>query len=194
MQLLTEDEITWDLYKSKKTKGSKLYFKVKHNVSTIRDWSYYCAPDVDLLEVTLDNSVIAYEIKGQRMRKGEPDWPALYDGLGQALAYLMLPSVYSSALKKRLFDGGAFDRVYLVNARPAGTIDKESTRILELTPIGYIAAYENNRMDEIRKPAVNPLKSQDAKNHLLENLPTLHEFSEESRTFRNLKAKFGGLG
>jgi hypothetical protein len=153
--LLTEDEITWDLYLDRKAKGSKLFFKVKHNVSTVRDWSYVCAPDVDLLEVRVDNTLIAYEIKGQRKgRKGEVGWPALHDGLGQALAYLLLPVVYSSSRKMALFDGGAFDYVYLVNARPETEVRESAARVLQLTPLGYITAYQKRGMNEDRKSVV----------------------------------------
>lgn len=188
--MLTEDEITWRLYNDKKATGSTLFFKIKHNVSTSRDWSYYCAPDVDLMEVKPDNTIVGYEIKGQRKsRNGEPSWPALYDGLGQALAYLQLPSVFSSSGKSPIFSGGAFDHVYLVTARPNNET-RENTAVLELTPIGYMTICPNGSANEIVSPKNNPLKSDAAKEHLLQNLDTLKGFSESSRTFRNLTAKF----
>ena len=47
------------------------------------------------------------------------DFPASYDGMGQALAYLNLPYVNETdpSMNLNKFNGGAFDFVYLVCAR-----------------------------------------------------------------------------
>ena len=135
---------------------------------------------------------MAYEIKGQtKGRGGEPEWPSMYKGLGQALAYLLLPSVYSSSRKGRLFDGGAFDYVNLVTARAETDTNEDLTRVLEkLTPLGYTTVFPTRNVCELVPPKPNPFKSEESKNHVLSNLATLNEFSETSRTFRNLKFKF----
>ena len=187
--IVTEDLVTWILYRRGKAAGSKLYFKIKHNLSLERDWQYVFGPDVDLLEITKNNSLVAYEIKGQRKtRSGEHDWPALYDGLGQALNYLILPFVVDSH-GRRLFEGGAFDYVYLVNARPDAGKDEAGLNVMQLTPLGYSTVTPKSEVIEIIQPKKNPLQSLEAKQHLLDNLSTLVKFSEQSRTFRGLVAE-----
>ncbi len=186
---LTEDALTWIIYADRKTQASSLFFKLKHNLSIERNWFYFFAPDVDLLEVKPDKTLIAYEIKGQRKRKGEYDWPAIYDGLGQALAYLLLPFVGESG-GKRLFGGGAFDYVWLVNARPDTRPQEDELKLLHASPLGYLAIAPDGTMNEAVPPKPNPLQSKEAKEHLLQHLSTLKEFSENSRTFHNLRMKF----
>src|SRR3990172_13232494 len=125
--LFNENVISYALYKNYFSIGSKIFFRVSHNIKIGRNWNYWCAPEVDVIEVTKDNNVIAYELKGERKgrkkivkpKEESPNFPAFYDGIGQVLAYLNLPYVNETDPSPNLnkFNGGAFDFVYLVYAR-----------------------------------------------------------------------------
>jgi hypothetical protein len=188
---LTEDLITWILFQRGRVAGSRFFFKLKHNLSLERNWHYSFGPDVDLLEVRNNDTLVGYEIKGQRKtHTGEYDWPALYDGLGQALHYLILPFA-SDSHGNRILEGGAFDYVYLVNARQEPSKDEAGFKVLRLTPLGYMTVAPGSVVTELIPPRHNPLQSPEAKQHVLSNLSTLVEFSEQSKTFNSLRRKFG---
>ncbi|MEM0049003.1 MAG: hypothetical protein QW424_01520 [Candidatus Bathyarchaeia archaeon] len=73
---LTEDVILYLLYQTRIVNGSHLFFKLKHNITWgDRDWCFWFAPDVDLLEIKSDGTVIGYEVKGQRKLKDRYEWP-----------------------------------------------------------------------------------------------------------------------
>ena len=76
---------------------SKFFFKFQNNLTRRenRPWYYYCAPDIDVIEIRQDGKLIAYELKDARKhRSGIPDSPPLSDAIGQAIAYLDLPWIY----------------------------------------------------------------------------------------------------
>lgn len=181
--------MTWLLYDRARSAGNRCFFRIKHNLSLVRDWYYAFAPDADLLEVTKDQTVVGYELKGQRKhRTGEFDWPAFYDGLGQALAYLIMPFVIKQG-SESAFEGGSMDYVYLVNARSEAKERTDALDVIKLTPLGYITMTPSGQITELVKPRLNPLRSENARQHLLSNLDTLGEFSEQGKTFRKLKEK-----
>src|SRR5260370_29948810 len=122
--IFTEDAVAYSLFKHRLDSNSRLFFKFNHNMSIRRrrPWFYYCAPDVDVIEVTPDHTVIAYELKGSRMRRTVlVDFPAIHDPIGQAVAYLDLPRIYQG--ERRLFLGGGFDHVYAVCAKNPDAVD-----------------------------------------------------------------------
>lgn len=205
-KLFDENVITYALYKNYISRESKVFFKVFHNidVKSGRNWNYWCAPDVDVIEVTRDNEIIAYELKG--MRKGRrkktlpeyrsPEWPAFYDGVGQALAYLNLPYVSSSMAPEGSeehfdrFGGGAFDFVYLVYPRDKiENFPEYERRIFDLLPLGVIFAIPDGSFGIVKKAPRNPLQSKEAKEHFLNNLNTLEAFSVSSKVFRRIREK-----
>ncbi|NWF94174.1 MAG: hypothetical protein HXY46_14840, partial [Syntrophaceae bacterium] len=113
----TEDVVTYFLYREIRDRKSKVFFKIKHNISIDppRNWYYCCGPDIDVLEVMHNEAIVGYEIKGMRKYKGGYEAQGWYEGLDEALAYLVLPHIVQN--KEGLFDGGVFDHIYLVQGR-----------------------------------------------------------------------------
>src|ERR1700676_1878473 len=87
--IFTENSVAYALQKHC-ADGGRLFFKFHHNMSVRggRTWYYYCAPDVDVIEVGSLGQLIAYELKGVRRHRSGADYPAFYDAIGQAIAYL----------------------------------------------------------------------------------------------------------
>ena len=151
-----------------------------------------------------NEKIIAYELKGMRRgRKREtlpedrpPEFPAFYDGIGQALAYLNLPYVSDLRAPKESrehfdkFSGGAFDFVYLVYPRDKiENFPEYEKRIINLIPIGMIFVTLDGKFGVVKEAPQNPLQSKEAKRHLLENLSTLEKFSVNSKIFRKIREK-----
>jgi len=72
---MTEDFLLYIMNLVARQRGSRVFFKVSHNVSHNRGWHFWCAPDMDFVEVRSDDTIVAYEVKGQRRRKGRYEWP-----------------------------------------------------------------------------------------------------------------------
>lgn len=77
VRLFTEDAVAYALYQRCVARRSRVFLKLGNNFSIDRAWYYSCAPDVDLFEVRADGHVVAYELKGSRRKKGQPEFPAL---------------------------------------------------------------------------------------------------------------------
>lgn len=193
--LFNENVISFSLYKNYISKESRVFFKVSHNIKPERNWEYWCAPEVDIIEVKKDGIINAYELKGvRRYKKVEEIWPAFYDGAGQVLAYLNLPYVGVSKAPEgpiERFDkfmGGAFDFVYLVYARnKIENFPEYEKRIFNLLPIGVILATPDGKFGIVKEAPKNPLQNEEAKKHFLANLDTLEKFSVNSRIFRKIR-------
>ena len=189
-KIFNEDAVCYALYKNYIAQDSEVFFKFLHNMSpkTPKGWDYWCTPEVDVIEVKNDKTIIAYELKGAQKHKGtEINWPGFYDGLGQALAYLDLPKIVKNSKFKSM--GGAFDFVYLVHARPDERFEEYDLKILNLTPIGFITVLPNGHCIKVRDAQPNPLRDEETKRHFLSNLGTLEKHSIESRIFRGIKQK-----
>ena len=185
MNILSENITLYFLYCYLKPQGSRFFFNLKHTISikSEREWYYAFSPDVDLLEIRKDNAIVAYEVKGQQKHKL---WPAEYEGLDEAMAYLQLPLILTNS--KRLYEGGAIDKVYLVHCAPrANVFDKTWLRIVSITPIGCILITGKGKVFNILEAKPNPVLNNDARQHFLHNLGTLEPFNEDSRTFRSIK-------
>ena len=93
-KIFNEDIIAYALWKFYIPQESKVFFKVFHNMSIKigRNWNYWFAPEVDVIEITKNNEIIAYEIKGARKRKNNIELPSFYEGIGQSLACLLYTS------------------------------------------------------------------------------------------------------
>lgn len=188
--VFNEDAVCYAFYKNYIPQNSRVFFKLAHNIAVKnpRGWDYWCAPEIDVIEITNDNRVIGYELKGARKHKnGEASWPGFYDGLGQALAYLNLPRIWQN--NRFLFDGGVFDFVYLVHARSESRIEEDEIKILDLTPIGFISVAPDGIYVKLKEALTNPLKSDEAKQHFLNNLATLEKHSIKGRIFRGIEQK-----
>jgi len=193
-KIFSEDVVSYALYKCYVSKDSRVFFKISHNIDikTGRNWYYCCVPDVDLIEIRKDNTIIAYELKGKRKGKKPENKSskglAFYDGIGQALAYLNLP--YISILGTfNKFNGGAFDFVYLVYARDELEFPDYEKRIFDLLPMGVILALPNGEFKKVREAPKNSLQSKEAKEHFLKNLDALEKFSVDGKIFRKIKER-----
>jgi len=203
--LIAEDAVLYLLSRLATKRGSKVFVKVANNFSLDRDWHFWCAPDVDLLEVRADKTVIAYEAKGQRRRRGDIEPVGVLEGLGQALTYLDLPVITVSGV--RTFDGGAPDFAYLVHGSSSPELlDARKKRVVDLTPVGFLAAFpsdggvdsqapstaspiapQHRCLAEIVPPKPNPLQDPRAKAFLLEHLSSLEMFGEKGRSYRRIE-------
>lgn len=189
-RIFNEDAVCYAFYKNYIAEDSKVFFKFLHNMSpkTPKGWDYWCAPEVDIIEVKNDKTIIAYELKGAQRHKGtEINWPGFYDGLGQALAYLDLPKIVENS--KFRSTGGAFDFVYLVHARPTATLEEYERKIFNLSPVGFIIVLPDGKVVKVHDAKPNPLRDEETKQHFLNNLYTLEKHSAKSKIFRKINEK-----
>jgi len=201
---LTEDILTLVLLDYLRQQESRVFARVSHNAgsknSKIKGWGFWFAPDIDLLEVREDNTVIGYELKGvvkhKSKRKGKEsetkkDYyylpPAPYEGIGQAIAYLDNPTIFSpyennvevvteEKFGKQTFSGGIFDYVYLVHPYLPEIDYSKTIRYVEYTPLGLILIdYEGAR--EKVSPKQNPYLNNKIKKLFLDDLSILSKFT-----------------
>jgi hypothetical protein len=202
---MTEDFLLYIMSLVARQRGSRVFFKVSHNMSLDRGWHFWCAPDMDLVEVRPDDTVVAYEVKGQQRRKGSYEWPAIHDGMDQALRYLTLPRVTSETTEQGMFEGGVPDLVYLVDPIPSrDVLAPLDVRVISLTPVGFMGIQplsvslsmqsgevgagdiftgQLDKIVELVPARQNPLQDSQAKAFFLEHLASLKNFGEESRIF-----------
>lgn len=154
---------------------SRVFRKFSHNLNLDREWNYYTGTDLDVIEVTTNNIVIGYELKGYRKFKGNPEPPGFYEGLDQALNYLNLPYVFDKN-NEMLFGGGISDYVYLVHSRQNAEFHDYEKRVFSVTPIGFIIATPDIRFHKVQEARLNPIQSKEAKKHFLNNSDSLHKF------------------
>lgn len=190
--IFNEDVVCYAFYKNYLPQESEVFFKFLHNMSfkNPKGWDYWCAPEVDVIEIKKDKTVIAYELKGERKYKDnstDKNWPGFYDGLGQALAYLGLPKIVEDSKFRVL--GGAFDFVYLVHARPESKFEEYEQKIFDLLPIGFIVALPYGKFVKVHEAKSNPLLDKGTKQHFLDNLHTLEKHSVRSKIFKNINQK-----
>lgn len=190
--IFTENAVAYSLYKhlyNHSGPESRFFFKFQHNrtLRESRPWYYYCAPDIDVIEIRQDEKLIAYELKGARKHhSGIPDSPPLSDAIGQAIAYLDLPWIYENDHRK--FVGGAFDQVYIVCARATAAIDDSEPRILDTVPLGAMLALPDGQFVTIKEAPHNPIQDIRAKDHLLQNVNSLEKHTLASRIGRSILA------
>ncbi len=173
---MTEEQLAKSIASHYLTKDSKIFRKFSHNLNLDREWNFYCGTDIDILEVTRDNTIVEYELKGYRKYKGNFEPPGLYEGLDQALNYFNLPHVFSKD-NKILFNGGIFDFVYLVHAREKSEFLEYEKRVFGLTLVGFIIATPNGSFHKVQEAKPNPIQSIEAKEHFLKNLDSLKKFT-----------------
>jgi hypothetical protein len=137
---MKEDAVAYLLYKNYLSSDSRGFFKLSHNLDAKagRVWDYWTGTDIDVIEMSKDQTIIGYELKGYRRYKKNYEPPGLFDGLSQALHYLALPLVIEKRTFKEKFSGGVFDFVYLVHARQTAKFDDIEERVFGVTPIGFI--------------------------------------------------------
>jgi hypothetical protein len=188
--IFTENAVAYSLYKHLyKHSGpeSRFFFKFQDNL-TLREnrpWYYYCAPDIDVIEIRQDEKLIAYELKGERKHRRNPP---LSDAIGQAIAYLDLPWIKEKENDHGKFKGGAFDRVYIVCARRTAAIDASEARILDTVPLGAMLALPDGQFVTIKEARHNPNQDIRAKDHVLQNVNSLEKHTLGSKIGRSISA------
>jgi hypothetical protein len=188
--IYSEDVVAFALYKQCIARNSQVFFKFHHNLSFRgdRQWYYYCSPEVDVIEARNDGITVGYELKGSRKHKsGVPDFPDVFDAMGQALAYLDLPGVHDKSGRSR-FVGGVFDFVNVVCARQTPDLDERETRGLSIVPIGAMLALPDGRLLTLKEAPPNPFLNLQAKEHFQQNLNTLEKHTIRSKIFRRIES------
>jgi len=152
----------------------QVFQKVYHNIGVEVDWQFWIVPDADLIEVTKEGTFIGYELKGVRYNRKNQQYepPGVYDGLGEALAYLRNPVVIRG--EEKILNASLFDYVYLVHA--GNVSDVSMCKVIDqCTPIGFMLIdYEGTK--EIVKPKENPFASKETKQMFLNNLSVLDSY------------------
>ena len=64
---MREDVVAYLLYKNYLPSGSRVFFKISHNldVKIGRAWNYWTGTDIDVIEISKDQTVIGYELTRQ---------------------------------------------------------------------------------------------------------------------------------
>lgn len=186
---MKEDAVAYLLHKNYLSSDSRAFFELSHNldVRTGRAWDYWTGTDIDAIEISKDQTIIGYELKGYRKYKENYEPPGLFDGLSQALHYLTLPLVMEKGSGKEKFSGGVFDLVYLVHARQTAEFSESEKRVFGVTPIGFIIVTPDGNFHKVHEAKQNSIQDKEAKEHFLENLDTLERFSVNSRIFQKIK-------
>lgn len=189
--MITENVLSYIFFKNYCESESRVFFKFHHNVAVRRkrDWAYWCAPEIDIIEVKKDGTVIGYELKADRRKNGQAEPPPLFEGIDQAIAYLDLPRVCENGEDKfkEKFQGGAFDFVYVAYTRQNSDFSQREIRIFNLLHIGVVLVLPNGECKRVKEAPPNPLLDLDAKNHFLNNLDTLKNHTIYSRIFSKIK-------
>ena len=166
---LTEDAVFLAMHHIlRRNNGSHIFQKVKasKDVGGYRYFSF--SPDIDLLEVRLNGTVVGYELKGYRKSGKTMKPPSHYEGIDQALAILKNP--VSSPLSES-FAGSVFDYSYLVHA-DGSQVDQLADLLWQCTPLGLIVVNHLGTR-EIVKPKPNPFLDHDIKSYFVSKLDTL---------------------
>ena len=169
---LTEDAVFLCMWNVLRRNGSKIFQKVRSS-SDMGGYRYFrFPPDIDLLEVRPNNIVVGYELKGYRRKAREMVPPIFYEGIDQALAYLVNPV---GSPDTDSFIGSIFDQVYLVHPAGSEVVQRLAGLLQRCTPIGLIEV-DPAGTKEIVKPTTNPYVSSELKEHFLSRLDTFSTY------------------
>ncbi len=171
---LTEDAVFLGLRNILLRKNqSEIFQKVRasKNVGAYRNFRF--SPDIDMLEVRNNGTVVGYELKGYRKARREMRPPMYYEGVDQALAMLKNPV---GAPLSGSFAGSVFDYIYLVH--PEGSDINQLGDLLQMcTPLGLIVMNHNGTR-EVVKPKPNPFLNKELKSLFISRLDTLDAYRQ----------------
>ena len=169
---LTEDAVFLSMLNILWQRGSSVFQKVRTSSDTGGYSYFHFSPDIDLLEVRKDKTVVGYELKGERRRAKQIEPPLFYEGVDQALAYLVNPISTPGA---STFTGSIFDYLYIVH--PANSQVTKLADLLErITPIGLVVV-DRKRTTEVVKPKLNPYLSSNLRDHFLGRLDAFKSYT-----------------
>ncbi len=140
-----------------------VFMNVKQNViSGSRDIFIVFIPDADVIAIDEENErIIGIEVKGYRVKGRRTERASVYEAIGEAMMYLVNPHIKYGGT---WIEGSIFDEVWI--CYPYKKDFKEFKKVIELTPIGLVSAYEG--VVRVAKP--NPFVSKRAKKIFLDNL------------------------
>ncbi|MEK7681964.1 MAG: hypothetical protein AAB502_04195 [Chloroflexota bacterium] len=168
---LTEDALFLCMWNILRCNNSLILKCVRQSSDVGGYQNFSFSPDIDLLEVRPNGAVIGYELKGHRRGTSGIEPPTYYEGVDQALAYLVNPT--ASPISKS-FAGSIFDQVYLVH--PEGTqVEKLASLVERCTPLGIIVVGRTGTK-ELVKPKPNPYLDNDLKKYFLSRLGAFEKY------------------
>ena len=179
---LVEDAVGLCLYIWLQNRGSIILQRLRQGRHLAAGGGFYFSPDIDMVEIRSEGTIVGYELKGMKKKQRSYDPPPYYDGLDQALGYLINP--VTSPLSVGTPMQSIFDYVYLVHPRysmPFAPVNPEAFNpvINACTPIGYLQV-DYERVEEIVPPKKNPFVSEDVKKLFLKNLESFEKASIHS--------------
>ena len=170
---LTEDAVFLAMHHIlRRGNGSRIFQKVRESqdVGGYRHFSF--SPDIDLLEVRPNGTVVGYELKGYRKSGKTMKAPSHYEGIDQALAILKNP-VRSPLCET--FAGSVFDFSYIVH--PVGSEEEGLADLLRTcTPLGLVVV-DHRGTREVVKPRPNPFLDQGMKSYFTSQLDALEAYT-----------------
>jgi len=153
---------------------------VKLNALSGDEWDpfIYFSPDADIIAVNeRENHIIGIEVKGYRSNKGIIQKANIYEAIGEAMMYLLNPYM---KYKGEKIEGSIFDEVWL--CYPYKRDFEDFKRVIEITPIGLLSAYEG----VVKRPEKNPFVNERAKEIFLENLSTFRSYIQGGRKMHKI--------
>ena len=156
-----------------------VFMDVKHNMGIGgEDIFIMFAPDADIIAVDENKErIIGIEVKGYRVKRGRTMKASVYEAIGEAMMYLVNPYI---KYKGEWVEGGIFDEVWL--CYPYKKDFEEFMKVMELTPIGLISAYEGI----VKRAEPNPFVNKKAKRIFLDNLESFVSYICDGKKAKDL--------
>lgn len=167
-QVVPEREFLMRFARSLQSEGFEVYVNVKHNFMSGENPQYLFQPDADIIAIK-GRTVVGFEVKSAGREGTSLD--KVYTGIGEAFFYLINPVVF--IYNRRRYDGGIFDKVYLVlPSLPEDFKDVVINLVRSLRAIGLITFNEGVIVD----PNVNPFLNIEKKEILLRNREVIFRY------------------
>ncbi|WP_324736273.1 hypothetical protein VFC49_04010 [Thermococcus sp. SY098] len=157
-----------------------VFMNVKQNAPTGDRWDPFIhfSPDADIIAVNEgENRIVGIEVKGYRSNRGFAQKANIYEAIGEAMMYLVNPYI---KYRGERVEGSVFDVVWL--CYPYRRDFEDFKKVMELTPIGLLSAYEG----VVKEPKKNPFVNERAKEIFLENLSTFRSYIHGGRKMRKI--------
>ena len=152
-----------------------VFLNVRQNAPRGNNWDPFIvfSPEADIIAVNeTDNQVVGIEVKGYRSSRGVIQKANIYEAIGEAMMYLINPYM---RYKGERIEGRVFDEVWLCYPYKRDFEDFE--KVMRVTPIGLISAYEGI----VKEADENPFVSEKAKEVFLNSLDTFKTYLRDGR-------------
>jgi hypothetical protein len=147
-----------------------VFMNVRQNAPSGDKWDPFIdfSPDADIIAVNEEeNRIIGIEVKGYRSNRGFTQKANIYEAIGEAMMYLVNPYIEYRGEK---IEGSIFDKVWL--CYPYKKDFEDFKKVMKITPIGLLSAYEG----VVKEPKKNPFVNEKAKEIFLGNLSTFRSY------------------